>query len=261
MDSVKKTLYIPLYGKAYASARKLFLRDERAEEIWHAEGFPLRGKAGSKWLAFYMAIRSAVFDRWVVRQLEAMPDAAVIHIGCGLDSRALRVNAPGRTWYDVDFPEVIAQRHRYYKESFTYHMVPGDVRAPEWLDNIPQHDSAIVVMEGISMYLSPEQLQALAQRLCGHFSRLAVLTDCYTGLAARMSKYKNPIREVGVQQVYGMDDPTVLDGSGLHFVAEHDMTPAELIAELTGMERLIFQRLYAGSLSRRLYRLFEYRKR
>lgn len=53
MDNVNKTLYIPLCGKAYVSGRGLFLHDEKAEQIWSAEGFSLKGKSRSKWLAFY----------------------------------------------------------------------------------------------------------------------------------------------------------------------------------------------------------------
>ena len=65
MDSVNKTLYIPLYGKSYVSKKGIILKDPKAEEIWAAEGFPLKGKSKSKWLAYYMGMRSAVFDRWV----------------------------------------------------------------------------------------------------------------------------------------------------------------------------------------------------
>jgi hypothetical protein len=38
------------------------------------------------------------------------------------------------------------------------------------------------------------------------------------------------------------------------------MTPVYLIEELTGMEKKIFKRLYAGRFSKRLYKLYEYRK-
>ena len=65
MNNVNKTLYIPLYGKAYVSERGLFLKDLQAEHIWKAEGFALKGKAKSKWLAYNMGMRSAVFDRWL----------------------------------------------------------------------------------------------------------------------------------------------------------------------------------------------------
>ena len=93
MDSVNKTLYIPLYGKAYVSRKGLFLEDKTAEKIWEAEGFPLKGKSASKWLAYYMGIRSAVFDSWLGRKMEENPDAVILHLGCGLDSRVLRLTA------------------------------------------------------------------------------------------------------------------------------------------------------------------------
>ena len=112
MNSVNKTLYIPLYGKAYVSKKGLFLDDKKAEEIWEAEGFSLSGKSKSKYLAYYMGIRSAVFDEWLKIQMEGAPDAAVIHIGCGMDSRNIRVGTKNHKWYDVDFFEVIEERKR-----------------------------------------------------------------------------------------------------------------------------------------------------
>ena len=80
MNSVNQTLYIPLYGKAYVSKKGIFLNDKKAEEIWQAEGFPLKGKSKSKWLAYYMGIRSAVFDSWLKQQMADAQDAVVIHI-------------------------------------------------------------------------------------------------------------------------------------------------------------------------------------
>ena len=65
MDSVNKTLYIPLYGKAYVSRQGILLHDPKAEDIWGKEGFPLKGKSASQWLAYYMGMRAAVFDDWV----------------------------------------------------------------------------------------------------------------------------------------------------------------------------------------------------
>ena len=105
MDNVNRTLYIPLYGKAYVSRRGLLLEDPKAEQIWETEGFPLKGKAKSKWLAYNMGMRSAVFDRWLRQSMADMPEALVLHGGCGLDSRCVRVGVSGQQWYDVDFPE------------------------------------------------------------------------------------------------------------------------------------------------------------
>lgn len=260
MDAVSRTLYIPLYGKALVSRKGLFLHDPMAERIWAAEGFSLKGKSASKWLAYYMGIRAAVFDDWVCRRMDEEPEAVVLHIGCGLDSRAQRVGSRGQKWYDLDFPQVIRERNRYFAESEDYRMLSGDALERKWLEEIPEQGSAIVVMEGVSMYLPPEGMSALLRNLAGHFERVHLLMDCYTVFAAKASRYRNPINDVGVTQVYGIDDPLVFQREGFRFVTEHPMTPQSFIDRLTGMEKAVFQRLYAGKLSEKLYRLFEYRK-
>lgn len=260
MNNVNKTLYIPLYGKAYVSRKGLFLSDKKAEEIWAADGFPLKGKSRSKWLAYYMGVRSAVFDDWVRQQLAENEEAAVLHIGCGMDSRVLRVDAAKHKWYDVDFPEVIAERRKYFCESAGYKMIAADVREDFYLADITEKKSAIVVLEGVSMYLTGDELHQLTANLCAHFQRINLLMDCYTVLAAKLSRYKNPINDVGVTKVYGMDDPMQLHSAEFSFIKEHNMTPKKYADELRGAEKLIFEKLYAGGFAKKLYRLFEYRK-
>lgn len=260
MDSVNKTLYIPLYGKALVSRLGILLHDPKAEEIWAAEGFALTGKAASKWLAYYMAMRASVMDRWTAEAMAEDPSAVVLHLGCGLDSRCVRAGTGANQWYDLDFPEVIREREKYFPETERYHMVGADVRNDDWKDSIPAGGSAIVVMEGISMYLQPEALSGLLGTLRGHFSRVKVLMDCYSSFAAKASRYKNPINQVGVTQVYGLDNPQALaEDARMRYVKEHDLTPTTLIRQLKAGERILFSNLYAGSLSRKLYRMYEFR--
>ena len=258
MENVNKTLYIPLYGKSYVSQKGIILRDEKAEEIWAAEGFPLKGKSKSKWLAYYMGMRSAAFDRWTAQQLEANPEAVVLHLGCGMDSRVLRIKNHGAAWFDVDFPEVIAERRRYFAESNGYTMVSSDVQDLGWMDAVPKGGCGIVVMEGISMYLQPEALKTLLQAIRSHFDRVHILMDSYSVFAAKATKYKNPIKEVGVTQVYGMDDPCVLEAAGLRFLAEQELTPEDMIQQLQGLEQMVFRKLYAGPMAKKLYRMYEF---
>ena len=73
-----------------------------------------------------------------------------------------------------------------------------------------------------------------------------------------MSKYKNPIKTVGVSEVYGIDDPKTLEVGGLYFKSELDMTPKKYIDELKGTEKFIFEKLYSGKFARKLYKLYEY---
>ena len=261
MNSVNKTLYIPLYGKSYVSKKGLFLDDKKAEEIWEAEGFSHKGKSKSKRLAYYMGIRSAVFDEWSKQQMTDLPDAVVIHIGCGMDSRVIRVGTKNHKWYDVDFCEVIEERKRYYAETTNYQMVAADVRDCKWLTNVKENKDAIVVMEGVSMYLTVDEMRNLADSLCAHFESITLFVDAYTSFAAKMSKRRNPINDVGVTEVYGIDNPQAYQTENLAFIKEYTMIPQKYIEELKGFERFVFTKLYAGGFSKKLYRLFEYKKK
>jgi len=259
MDNINKTLYIPLYGKAYVSRKGILLHDPTAEAIWAAEGFPLKGKSRSKWLAYFMGMRSAVFDRWLEEKMHACPDAVVLHIGCGMDSRVERVGTQGHRWYDVDFPDVICQRKRYYQETPDYHMISSDIRDLQWMEALPKGGRAILVMEGISMYLPPEELRKVLQAMTAAFDQLHLLMDCYTEFSAKASKYKNPINDVGVTLVYGLDEPREMEhGTGLVFCQELEMTPDTMIAQLQGLERTIFRKCFAGTLAKKMYRMYEY---
>ena len=257
MDTVSKTLYIPLFGKALVSRKGIILRDPKAEELWQAEQIPLRGKAASKWLAYYMAMRSAVYDAWLREQMARDTDAVVLHLGCGMDSRCLRVEHPGRLWYDADLPEVIRERERYFASDEMYRLISADLRQEAWLEEIGA-ERVIVVLEGVSMYLEPQELKRLLDRLGKRFRKVSLLMDSYTELAAKLSRRHNPINSVGVTQVWGLDDPNAVESEELRFLREKDITPSELIGQLAPMEQWIFRRLYAGGISQKLYKMFEY---
>jgi hypothetical protein len=139
-------------------------------------------------------------------------------------------------------------------------MIAGDARDCDWLTAIKEKNTAIVVMEGVSMYLTVGEMQKLTSSLCNHFENLMLLVDAYTSFAAKMSKRRNPINDVGVTEVYGIDDPQTYQCEGLSFVKEHTMIPQKYIDELKGAERFVFAKLYAGDFSKKLYRLFEYTK-
>ena len=155
MKNESKTLYIPLYGKAYVSKQNIILKDKDAQNIWEQESFALQGKAKSKWLAYYMAMRSATIDQFVKTKLQN--DSCVLHLGCGLDSRYQRL-AYSQPWYDIDLKEVIEIRQKYFSENDNYHMLVGDVSKPHFLQSIPYHKHGVIVLEGLTMYLSKDIL-------------------------------------------------------------------------------------------------------
>ncbi len=260
MNNINKTLYIPLYGKAMVSKKRIILNDRKAEEIWAAAGISVKGKSKSRWLAYFMAMRARVFDEWTRSKLIMSPDAVVLHIGCGLDSRVLRMGELKNMWYDVDFPDVTAERRKYFHENNNYKMLCGDAAKPSFLDALPQSKHAVVVLEGISMYLKNSDIIRLFLALQKKFETVNILMDVYTVFGAKATKFKNPINDVGVTEVYGVDNADfAVVNAGIEFVGEHDMTPKKLINELKSGERAFFSIMFAGKAAKKIYRLFEYK--
>ena len=258
MNEVNKTLYIPLYGKSKVSRQGIILNDPSAEKIWKEEAFPIRGKSRSKWLAYNMAMRARVFDDWTDRMLSQNKEALVIHIGCGLDSRCMRIKNSCSEWVDCDFPDVIEIRKKHFQENERYHMMALDASVPEQILSLPDCYTAIVVPEGLSMYLTGSQVRGLLKALDEKYQHLHILMDFYTEFGARVSKYKNPVNDVGVTKLYGIDDiGNVLSGLRIKAVKEHSFTPEALVDELAPLERLFFKLLFTGNIYRKIYRLYE----
>lgn len=259
MNEVNRTLYIPLYGKAQVSKKNIILKDKKAEEIWEKEKFPLKGKAKSKWLTYYMAMRAKVFDDWTEMKIKEHPNALVLHIGCGMDSRYLRVGEKAKQWCDIDFPDVIEERKRYYESSDNYRMISCDASKAEQLEKLPDEEEAIIILEGISMYLKNQEVVTLFEILQKKYHCVSILMDVYTVFGAKASKYKNPVNGVGVTILHGIDDPHMVTVNGnIKFLNEHTMTPEKLIEELRGFDKGFFRFMFAGKMTRKIYRLFEY---
>ena len=178
-----------------------------------------------------------------------------------MDSRIERVSARNTQWYDIDFPDVIEERRKYYEETDRYRMLAMDMRTDAWKQHFLTDQDALVILEGVSMYFEPNELFGLLSDLSEHFRSVRLLMDCYTEKAARMSKYKNPINDVGVTTVYGYDHPEELaEKSDLVLLQEHDMTPQKYIDELHGTERRVFRKLFAGKIAKSMYRMYEFKK-
>jgi O-methyltransferase involved in polyketide biosynthesis len=259
MNEVNNTLFIPLYGKSRVSRQGIILKDPSAERIWEKESFPIRGRSASKWLAYNMAMRARVFDDWTGEMIRQNPDALVLHVGCGLDGRCLRVGSDSCcAWVDCDLPDVIEIRRKYFDETEKYHMLALDASDPAQTELLPDADTLVLVMEGLSMYLTKDQLRAFLGALHDRYRKLHILMDVYTEFGARASRYKNPVNDVGVTRLYGIDDmESVTGGLGIRVVKEHSFTPPALVNELPPAERLFFKMLFTGRIYGKIYRLYE----
>jgi len=157
------TLFIPLYGKAMMS-REGFLPDKTAEKIVESVDFDFSKVDQSRKLAIYMTMRAALFDGYARDFAAAHPDGLVLQLGVGLDSRVKRVGCTN-PWYDLDFPDVIGLRRTYFPEDERYHLIGAPALPADWLATVPHAEHALVLAEGLSMYLSEKDMRDLMAAL------------------------------------------------------------------------------------------------
>jgi methyltransferase (TIGR00027 family) len=138
---------------------------------------------------YLVVLRAKQIDDWCADFLARHPDAVVLHLGCGLDGRAFRLEVPPAVrWFDVDQPTVIELRRRLYDDTEHYRMIGSSVTDPQLLEQIPTGHPTLIVAEGLLMYLTESDVRQLLARLIDRFDSGEMLFDTLSALAPRLSK-------------------------------------------------------------------------
>ena len=71
-----------------------------------------------------IAISAKRYDEYVVEFLKSSPDGVVVNIGCGLDSRFSRIDNGRVRFYDLDLPDVIGIKRRFFEGTDRHRFIP-----------------------------------------------------------------------------------------------------------------------------------------
>lgn len=190
--SVEWTNLCTLYLRAYESrSKRPVLGDRAAAEAMDRIDYNF---ARMRWAMlpatnqFMVVLRAKQLDIWAADFLQRHPDAVVLHLGCGLDSRAFRLDTPPEVqWFDVDVPNVIDLRRKLYDDHDGYRMIGSSVTDLKWLEQTPAGGPALVIAEGLLMYLTATEVRELLQRVTDRFSTGELLADLESPWGPRLS--------------------------------------------------------------------------
>ncbi|AMU33014.1 class I SAM-dependent methyltransferase [Mycobacteroides abscessus] len=204
--SVTWTMLVTLFLRAYESrSPRTILNDRAAAELVDRIDYDwprIERTTAPRSNQYTVTLRARALDDWTGEFLTAHPDATVLHLGCGLDSRAFRLNLPADVrWFDVDMPEVIAMRRRVIKERTGYRMIASSVTGAAWFDDIPTDRPTLVVAEGLVMYLTEDEIRELLQRITDRFPSGQIVFDAMPPSIVRVQKlFKSSIRSAAQVQ-------------------------------------------------------------
>jgi O-methyltransferase len=171
LGEVEKTLLWTVYMKVLDFRDPPpVLGDVWAVDVFDRLDFDHRELWGVSRNRYLVLLRARRIDAWARRWIDRNPGGTVLHLACGLDSRALRLGLPrdGR-WFDLDLPNVVELRRGLLPEPEGYQLLSGSVTEPSWLAGVPAQAPVMVIAEGLVEYLSPNQTRRLLDRLVDHF--------------------------------------------------------------------------------------------
>ncbi len=216
----KETMLMTLSGKAIQSQWKQpILRDPWAVEAMRHIDYDVSQtlKGGAAWGIWneigctIIAGRAATFDLLTTRYLAEHPDAAVLHVGCGMDNRVFRLDPPASVqWFDVDYPDVIDLRRRLLPERETasggrYHLVGAALSDLRWLDAVPGDRPGLLIAEGVLPYLSEAEVKALLNAVAGRFPGGQMIFDVVHPMI--LKQVGSNVGGTGATYKWGLDDP------------------------------------------------------
>jgi methyltransferase (TIGR00027 family) len=209
LSGAPETMLATLYARALdADADHPILGDAYAKELVQLIDYDWAKTGVTPKNAPSVTIRSAHFDKWARQFLAVHSEATVLHLGCGLDSRAFRVRpGPGVEWYDVDYPEVITLREQFYPPDSQYRLLPASVTDLDWLSAISADRPVLLLGEGLTMYLTEESGLALLRRVVERFPSGEMQFDVFNRLGIRSQKINTVVRRAGARLHWGIDGP------------------------------------------------------
>jgi O-methyltransferase involved in polyketide biosynthesis len=182
IGDVATTSFVTLYCHAIETrADRPILSDPRSVEIateldkhLSSSNGPLEKALVSgtldRRLVVHIALRAKRYDDYVRDFLAKSPDGVVVNIGCGLDPRFERIDNGRVVFYDLDLPEIIALRSRFFTESERYRVIASSVLDAGWMARVRQHPGPFLFMaEGVFMYLAEDDVRSLVRALQATF--------------------------------------------------------------------------------------------
>ena len=144
-----------------------------------------------------VAIRSMLLDRAVGDFVRHNPDAVVVNIGAGLDTRCERFKDNVSCWYDLDLPESIALRRQFLGEGENNRVIKGSAFDLSWLGQVDyKNKPLLLIAEGVLMYFDEQKVRKLFAELASKLPEFDMLFEALAPIAVGQSKHHDTVKKL-----------------------------------------------------------------
>ena len=192
-NTVQETLIIPLFARKVCSELYPNLyRDETAVRLIDEIDYDFsEAEKNSRSLmqrfgSLEVAMRQSDLAFEVRDYLKDHPNAAVVNLGCGLDSTGKSCDNGSCKIYNLDFPDVIAVRNELLPAGEREENIPCDLNDTAWFSKIDASCGAVFFASGVFYYFLTEQVKALVQSMANAFPGGVLVFDAANRTAVKM---------------------------------------------------------------------------
>ena len=192
-NTVQETLIIPLFArKACTELYPNLYRDETAVHLLDQIDYDFsEAEKNSHGLmqrfgSLEVAMRQNDLAIEVRDYLKAHPTAAVVNLGCGLDSTGRASDNGSCKIYNVDFPDVIAVRNELLPAGEREKNISCDLNDTAWFSEIDASGGTVFFASGVFYYFLTEQVKTLVQAMVDAFPGGVLVFDVANRTAVKM---------------------------------------------------------------------------
>lgn len=201
---VPETMMIPLYARATETQRGGIVNDPHAVEMLARIDYDFSRFQDSEASVLGVAIRTEVLDERTLNFIERFPNAQIVNIASGLDTRFCRVDNGKIRWMDLDLPESMALRRRFITPGDRHSMIEGDALDPAWMDQIDADRPTLFILEGLIFYLPEDGVKALFGKLAARFPGAELLCEVIGVSMAKKTAQHDSVSRTGAQFQWGI---------------------------------------------------------
>ena len=209
---VQETLLIPLYGRKMAMDLypDLFSDGDCRElldkiDFEAPKMFGIKAKIG----AVMAATRQYDMAEVCREYLEDHPNAAVVNLGCGLDTTFSQVDNGTAVGYHLDFPDVIKVRNELLPAKERQYSVSCDLTDHSWFDAIDfkPEEGAVFFASGVFYYIKAEEIRSLFCAMAKRFPGGKLVFDATNakGLKNMLKTWLKPSEMENVGLYFSVD--------------------------------------------------------
>lgn len=235
LGPVQETLLIPLYARAVETRKGNGLIDDpKAIAIVDALDYDFtKWDSGSSLVLGSM--RTRVYDEIVQRFLDDHPDGTIVEIGCGLNTRFERADNGRAHWFELDLPDSMALRRRFFEEEPRRTMIAASVLDGEWMEQVHEIGGPYLFLsEAVLVYLEEEQVKQVFTQLAERFPGATLVTDtCSTELTTNQAS-QDAMERLSINSWFrwACNDPREIEGWAPGNELLHTMIFAEVSPEI-----------------------------